>query len=129
MMIGRYRLLSQVGAGRDGVTYRALAAGDDGPIELRVLSAARANAERWHWLVRRLRLVGMLAHPAALRLADVALDHDPPYIAVEPTEPHEAADEPSTFAPLPVAEAVSLASTLADLLGEAHRLGLVHGQI
>jgi len=53
MNVGRYRLLAQAGAGCDGVVYRAQA-DDEPPVELRVLSVAKADAERWAWLVRRL---------------------------------------------------------------------------
>src|SRR5207244_13195976 len=87
MLIGRYRLLGQVGAGRDGVSYLAQDADTDAPVELRVLSGARADAERWQWLSRRLRLVALLDHPAMLRVVEASFEHSPPYVAMEQVEP------------------------------------------
>src|SRR6267143_3929057 len=109
MMIGRYRLLGQVGAGRDGVAYRAQAEDSDAPVELRVLTSARADLDRWRWLNRRLNLAALLDHPAALRIAELALDHDPPYVAVERIEPPDGAHDLRALVPLPSADAMSLA--------------------
>src|SRR5580700_4009002 len=104
MMIGRYRLLGQVGAGRDGVAYRAQAPDTDAPVELRVLTAAHTDAARWAGLVHRLRLAALLDHPVAVHIAELALDHDPPFVAVEWLETGNLA----TRVPLPAADAVNL---------------------
>src|SRR5437879_1086008 len=109
MMIGRYRLLGQVGAGRDGVSYRAQSADSAAPIELRVLTGARADLDRWRWLNRRLNLAALLDHPAALHITELALDHDPPFVAVERIEPPDAAHDLRVRVPLPSADAISLA--------------------
>jgi hypothetical protein len=64
--VGRYRLLSRIGAGPDGASYRAL--GPDGRqlVELIDLSGARPDADRWSRLAKRLRLANRLVHPAAV---------------------------------------------------------------
>ena len=46
MQLGTYRLLAQLDAGRGGASYRAVDAGDN-PAEVRVMSGAVANDERW----------------------------------------------------------------------------------
>ena len=63
MALARYRLLAQLGAGADGISYRAAVAdgGEGGSLgetvgELRDLGRARADAGRWASLTRRLRL-------------------------------------------------------------------------
>ena len=128
MNIGRYRLWSQAGASRDGAIYRAQA-DDEPPVEMRVLTGAKADPERWPWLVRRLRLAALLEHPAALPILEVAIDHEPPYLVTEWVEPQSPEAVLARRVPMPVAEAVSLVRTLAGVLAAAHKLGLVHGNV
>ena len=80
MRLGRYRLLTQIGAGSDGVSYRAQA--DDEPdfLEVHELGLARQNPERWRWLVTRLRIAATYTHAAVIRVHELALEHDPPYV-------------------------------------------------
>ena len=56
MRLGRYRLLTQIGAGSDGVSYRAQSEETPGFLEVHELGLARQNPERWAWLVTRLRI-------------------------------------------------------------------------
>src|SRR5262249_27182634 len=83
MNLGGYRLLAQRGAGSDGVAYRAQVLADARPVEVCILSQARAAPERWASLVKRLRLAAMLAHPVALQIHGLGLEHDPPYVALD----------------------------------------------
>jgi len=119
---GPYRLLAQVGAGADGVSYRA--EGPAGPAEVRTLGRARANAGRWPALAKRLRLAELLDHPAALRVQGLAPDHEPPYLAMEWSEGDGLAGGPP-----PGREALELGLDLAGAVAAAHRLGLVHGRL
>ncbi len=97
MGLDRYRLLAQLGAGSDGISYRAeggvvrpapsvgvgsLAAECDGVRSPRG-EPRGAEPGRWERLVPRLRLAAGLAHPAAVRVLDVGLEADPPYVALE----------------------------------------------
>jgi eukaryotic-like serine/threonine-protein kinase len=129
MNLGRYRLLAQRGAGRDGVSYEAEATADRAPAEVRVLTAARRDAERWQALARRLRLAALLDHPAVLRTLELALDHDPPYVALETTDALGLASRLHERVPLPPAEALALGQEFAQGLLAAHRLGLAHGSL
>ncbi len=127
MQLGRYRLLAQLGAGADGAAYRAA---DDagGPAEVRVLSGALAAPARWKEVAHRLRLAAMLKHAAAVRLRDLKLHHDPPYVALEWVEsrglPECFADAPPT-----PAEIHDIARDVCEALAEAHHLGLAHGRL
>lgn len=136
MVLGRYRLLAQLGAGADGVSYRATVNDAEGAcapvesvVELRDLGRARADAAGWRRLVPRIWLAGRLDHSAAIRLLDTGLDHDPPYIALEWADGKTLAELASTSRPMPQDEAVELVRNLATALEQAHRLGLAHGRI
>jgi serine/threonine protein kinase/class 3 adenylate cyclase len=125
MSLGQYQLLAQLGAGRDGIAYRARSGDGREMVELRVLTGARTDAGRWKHLGKRLRLAALLDHPAAVRLRALALEQDPPYVALE-----WAGDDFNTVLdrlPLPTAEVPARARDLAAVLAEAHRLGLAHG--
>jgi serine/threonine protein kinase/class 3 adenylate cyclase len=127
MKLGPYRLKAQLGAGRDGVAYEAAHDQDEAPAEVRVLAAARADADRWAKITRRLALLALLEHEGALRLRNKDLDHDPPFVALEWCEPATLAE--SVRGPMAVTQAVGLAHTLAESLLAAHRLGLGHGRL
>ncbi len=123
----RYQLLTQIGAGRDGVAYRARC--DGGLVEVRVLSGAWGDPARRAALVKRLRLAALLEHTVALRVLELDLDHDPPYVVLEWASDRSLADDLAGRVPLPTPDAVRLARELAGALAAAHRLGLAHGRL
>jgi serine/threonine protein kinase/class 3 adenylate cyclase len=122
-----YRLLTQLGAGQDGIAYRAEAPADGAAVEVRVLAGARADPLRWPDLVRRLRRAALLTHPGTRRVRELRLDDDPPAVVLEAEESRPLADALRGQLPLRAADAVALAGELADVLAAAHRLGLAHG--
>jgi serine/threonine protein kinase/class 3 adenylate cyclase len=128
MNLGQYHLLTQIGAGRDGVSYRAQSADGLTLVEVRDLQAARDNAERWVRLVPRLRMAHQLTLPAAVRILEVATDHSPPYIVVEWIGDH-LARMIQQLGPVPEPRAISIVQSLAGALSAAHRIGLVHGRV
>ncbi len=128
MNVGHYRLLAQLEAARDGVSYRAQA-NDGGIVEVRVLNGARADAGRWAPLARRLHLAVLLQHPGALEVRELALEHDPPFVALEWVGEKTLGDELTRRVPLPGTEVVALTQGLAEILAAARRLGLAHGRL
>ncbi len=136
MALDRYRLLAQLGAGTDGVSYRAAIADvgngltlDEAAVELRDVSRARADAGRWGQLVPRIRLAGRLEHPAIVRVLDPGIDRDPPCVALEWVGTATLAEAAGSSGPMSRDDAVELAGVLAAALEEAHRLGLSHGRL
>ena len=83
MSLERYRLQAQLGAGPDGISYRALAEEGETPVEVRDLSRALEVAGRWEWLAPRLRLAARLEHPSAIRVLELGLADDSPYASLE----------------------------------------------
>ena len=76
MSLDQYQLRAQLGAGPDGITYRALAEDGDVRPDSRIESG-RAGAGRWGWLMPRLRLAAELDHPSAMRVFELGLDRRP----------------------------------------------------
>jgi serine/threonine protein kinase/class 3 adenylate cyclase len=127
MQFGPYRLLAQLDAGRDGASYRAADAAGN-PAEVRVLSGAVADADRWKALSKRLRLAATFDHPATVRIQALELDHDPPFVALDWVEGNSLAESFAQTVP-PPAEGLRIAEELCGVVAEAHRLGLVHGRL
>jgi serine/threonine protein kinase len=129
MKIGRYRLLAQLGAGGDGVSYQAQDPQNDCLVEIRVLSAARSDMSRWQPLAKRLRLAAMLDHAAAVGIRELQLEQDLPYAVLEWVGESSLASALTEQVPLTVPRAVRMAHALAAGIAAAHRLGLVHGRL
>jgi class 3 adenylate cyclase len=127
MNLGRYRLLVQRGADSDGVSYQAVEEASSQPVEVWLLEGARRDARRWQALSKRLRLVALVQHPAVRAVRELALQHEPPYAALEWLDGALGNDLAGAL-PLSVVQAVSLGKRLAAGLAAAHKLGLAHGQ-
>jgi serine/threonine protein kinase/class 3 adenylate cyclase len=123
IMVGRYRLLSQLSVGRDGIRYRAVDPEAPGALELVVLSDLGGDLALCRERARRLRAAALLTHPTAGRIIEARLDHVPPFVVLE------AIDEPTWSGQRSWKEAIAAVNRLAAGLAEAHRLGLVHGRI
>lgn len=122
-----YHLEAPLGATDRCTCYRANTS-EKSPVEIRVLSASLCQATEWPALVKRLKLVSTLQHVAVRRVLDVALDHDPPFVAVELIE-GETVAEAVARTPFTFTKAFALGQRLADAISAAHRLGVVHGAI
>jgi serine/threonine protein kinase/class 3 adenylate cyclase len=127
MNLGPYRLLAQLGAGFDGVAYRAIDTRDERPVEVRVLSGVRGNPNRWAAAARRLRLAAQLEHPSQRRIRDLALEQSSPYVALDEGHGKWLGDQLKGALPVSPASALATIHELTDVLTEAHRLGLAHG--
>ena len=129
MSLDRYRLLAQLGAGPDGIAYRAVAEDGSTVVEVLDLSRARDDAGRWERLARQLRLAGELEHPSVIQVIELGLADDPPYAVLEWVGTATLAAAAARFGPKSRDVAIELARGLAGALAAAHRLGLAHGRL
>lgn len=127
MNLSRFRVRAQLGAGPDGARYEAVDASTGGLVELCLLAGARADPHRWSTLAARLRLAALLDHPTARAVLNLGLEESPPYLVRAAARNDPGIDALRARLPLREQETVALAQRLADVLAEAHRLGLVHG--
>ncbi len=130
MDIEGFRLRTQLGAGPDGIAYRATA--PDGVTTVEVLDLTRAHGAkriRWDKLVPRLRLAAQLAHPSAIRILDLALDQAAPYAVLEWPGETTLAATISAARSRSERASLELVQDLAAALAAAHRLGLAHGRL
>jgi serine/threonine protein kinase/class 3 adenylate cyclase len=134
MSLDSYRLKEQIGAGSDGVRFRASNPDGEGFVEILVLRCDSGEAEAdaaWIDAVkRRLRKRRLLVHPAVPRVLELSFEHDPPYIVLEAGEPLGTLGDALRNRAAPTDHQVaSIALELAEILVDAHRLGLAHGDL
>src|SRR5688572_2829460 len=77
-----YHLEAPLGANERCACYRALR-GDQQRVELRVLSEAFAKSADWPAQAKQLRLAALISHKAIRRVLEAAIEHHPPFVAME----------------------------------------------
>jgi hypothetical protein len=126
---GDLQILEQCGVGADGVAYRAIrpAAGD--VVEVRILNGPIKDGDRWHALLKRLRLVQLAGSPSITRILATQLDAQPPRVVMEqPGETTLSAALLALTGQHDIAR-LTIAKQVADAMTTAHTVGLVHGKI
>src|SRR5262245_4843563 len=120
-MVGPYRIQERLDAGGMGVVYRALDVRLDRQIAIKIGLAQ--FSDRFH---REARAVARLNHVNVCTLHDIGSTPDVPgYLVMEFVEGSTLASLLES-GPMPIAEAVRIASQLAAALAAAHEHGIVH---
>jgi len=125
-----YRLTEQIGQGGMGVVWKATDTTLDREVAIKLLPQAfAADAERLARFQREARLLASLNHPNiaavyGLHEADTA-EGRVRFIAMELVAGEDLAERIQR-GPLPVAEALELASRIAEGLSAAHEAGVIH---
>lgn len=124
--VGPYRIVDLVGLGGMGVVYRARDPRLDRFVALKMLSPVgvpdAAHIERF---VQEARLTASVDHPNIVKVFDVGLFAEQPYMVVELLD-GDTLRARLDRGPLPVAEARRIAIEIARGLAAAHDAGLVH---
>src|SRR5204863_8344342 len=114
--LGPYEILSPIGAGGMGSVYRARDSRLSRDVAIKV--AAERFSERFE---REAKTVASLNHPNVCTLFDVG----PDYLVMELVE-GETLHARIKQGPMPVEEALRLATQIAEALRAAHDKGIVH---
>src|SRR5512136_618473 len=124
--LGPYEIQAAIGAGGMGEVYKARDTRLDRSVAIKVLPAhVSADPERRARFEREAKTIAGLTHPHICTLYDVGEHEGSTFLVME----HLAGD---TLArrlekgPLPVAQALGVATEIADALAAAHRQGVVH---
>jgi serine/threonine protein kinase len=130
-LAGRYVLEGRPEAGRDG-RIRSVAARDvrhNRAVTIRVIHPAVASTLDTRRFVREIEVTGRLLHPHIVPLLDSGEVAGRPWYAVPRTEGETLRDRLVREGRVGMAEAVRLASELADALTYAHAKGVVHRDV
>ena len=130
VLAGRYRVGRPIGEGGAGLVHAAWDTVLARQVALKIL---RAEADRRPGEAGRFRSearnAASLSHPNIAQVFDAGESGGVAYMAMEFVPGGTLADEISAHGPLSPARAVALALEVSDALSEAHRQGIVHGDI
>ncbi|MFL6152854.1 MAG: serine/threonine-protein kinase [Ornithinibacter sp.] len=134
VLVGRYRLLQQIGAGGMGVVWRAYderlgrdvavkrlhpAVSPDDP-DAQVLS---------HRAMREARITARLHHPNAVPVFDVVEHRGQPCLVMQYFPSSSLAELMTTGPTLPVPQVARIGAEVASALAAAHDAGIVHRDV
>jgi serine/threonine protein kinase len=131
-LLGRYRILEQLGRGGMGRVFKAVHVAMDRVVALKVLSASLLKTERARQLFQReVRAAAKLIHPNIVTAydADRAAETDRHYLVMEFVDGPNLDQLVKDQGPLPVAEACDLVRQVANGLQFAADHGMVHRDI
>ncbi|NGZ74006.1 Stk1 family PASTA domain-containing Ser/Thr kinase [Saccharibacillus alkalitolerans] len=127
---GRYEILERVGGGGMALVYKALDLLLNRFVAVKVLRQQFMHDEEF---IRRFRReaqsAASLSHPNIVSIYDVGQDGEVQYIVMEYIEGRDLDEVIKERAPLPVEEAVRIASQICDALDHAHNNQIIHRDI
>ncbi len=129
-MLGRYRILDEVGRGATAFVYRAYDPELDRFLAIKLLRNRLAKDEAYRdGFVREARLAAQLTHANIVTIYDVGISDNKPYIAMELLEGSTLEEILKRNSKLKLNIAIHIASQLAAALSYAHKQGVVHRDI
>ena len=125
-----YRLVRFLGTRGSGDVYLAEQRFLGRPCAVKIVHADRRHPDELARFERESRAASLLRHPAAVAILDAGRTEDgSAYCAMEYLPGLSLAMIVGQFGPLPPGRAVHLARQMCGALGEAHRQGLLHGNV
>jgi serine/threonine protein kinase len=124
--LGPYEIQSEIGAGGMGEVYKARDTRLDRTVAIKVLPPdVSSDADRRARFEREARTIAGLNHPHICTLHDVG-DHDGAMFLVMEHLVGQTLAERLMKGPLPLEQALTVATEIADALSAAHRQGIIH---
>ena len=120
--IGRYRIAARLGAGSQGVVYRAVDPDIDREVAIKTLTGVAAGNTA---LQSEARKVGRLKHPHIAAVYDTGVCGDTPYVVYELVQ-GESLKSVVARGAIPVAQTVRWLTQILDAIDYAHTEGIVH---
>ena len=125
-VVGPYCVVSLLARGGMGDVYRATDPRLRRDVALKVLACTDAiDGRRVERFLQEARLTAALDHPNIVKIYDVGVFHDRPYLVAELLE-GETLRARIGSGPIPPAAAVKIGAELARGLAAAHAAGLIH---
>jgi eukaryotic-like serine/threonine-protein kinase len=130
--LGRYLIQSELGRGAMGVVYKATDTVLERTVAVKTVNMAleKDGVDRYEArFYQEARAAGSLNHPNIVTVYDVGKAGDVAYMAMEFIDGAELRTLIGEDRPLPVSQAVSIATQVAEGLAYAHQHGVVHRDI
>jgi serine/threonine-protein kinase len=130
IIAGRYQVGALLGASPRGTVYRATHTGLGFPVALQLLGPEVASSLTWRRFARELKALGALHNQHVVRVHDAGtLPSGARFIITEQLEGSDLATFLRKHGPLPVDKAADYVCQVCSVLGDAHRLGIVHRNV
>jgi len=124
--ISHYRLVELLGRGGMGEVWLAEDAQLPRKVAVKLLAEHLCrDPEAVERLLREAQAAARVDHPGVVTIYEAGIEGGTPYLVMQRVE-GPTLEERLHSGPLPVAEAVQLATRVADALAEVHALGIVH---
>jgi Tol biopolymer transport system component len=124
--LGPYQVTAQIGAGGMGEVYKAHDTRLDRSVAIKVLPPEfSADPERRARFEREAKTIAGLNHPHICTLHDVGERDGSTFLVMEHLQ-GETLAERLAKSPLPLEQALTVATEIADALAAAHRQGVIH---
>jgi serine/threonine protein kinase len=124
IVIGRFEIIRELGRGGFGVVYEARDRDLGRHVALKIVRPGKV-AEEEGKVVREAEAIARLSHPNLITLHDVGRSEHGPYLVFEFLR-GMTLEERMRDGPLPVQEAVHVATEVARGLAHAHAEGVIH---
>jgi len=132
--IGRYRVTGELGRGAMGVVYRGVDPSLDRPVAIKVIATRMgattvSSQELEARFLREARVAARINHPGVVTVYDAGREGDSLYLVMELIEGESLAERLArgNYPSLP--EALTLVARVAEALGVAHDLGIIHRDV
>lgn len=129
LMLGRYKLVDQIGKGGTGVVFLAEHCQLKRRVAIKVMPSDRCSKESVERFYREARAVASLNHPNIIRGHDVNQDGKIHYMVMEYVDGTSLKDLVERRGALPPREAAGYIVQVASGLQHAHERGLIHRDI
>ncbi len=132
--LGRYRIAGEIGRGAMGVVYRAIDPSLDRAVAIKVISARQAAGslpveELEARFLREAKVAARISHPGVVTVFDAGREADSLYLVMELIEGESLAQRMSEGRHPKGAEAYEICARVAEALGAAHAMGVVHRDV
>jgi serine/threonine-protein kinase len=131
-MIGRFKIVDELGRGAMGVVYRAIDPLIERTVAIKTIPLDLPETERALFeerFLREAKSAGRLSHPSIVTIYDVGEAGDVAYIAMEYLRGQSLKEILDQHGSLPLDLALDTAIQMADALAFAHEHGIVHRDV
>ena len=131
LLAARFELRELIGAGGNGLVYRAVDRSLNSVIAIKILrlEALEADAGALERLKEEIRLARQVTHRNVVRTHDLGVSGDTHFITMEFVDGPSLADIIAAHGPLPREAVLSIARQLFRALSVAHAQGVIHGDL
>jgi len=124
--IGKYRVVSLIGAGGMGEVYQVEETGTGRVWALKTLPRAKEGSELWRRFMNEGRIHSGLDHPGIAAFSEMFLFGDQPCIVMEYVDGETVAERLARVQRFAPAEAARVLMAVGDVLTYLHSMGVTH---